>query len=115
MVHEQALSQVEIEVLHSCKQALKDICAMLTSNSGPNTLVGFGDWSNKDSAGVKKKSLAGPIKRVENALREECKVISFDDFKTSKLHHECGSPLKHCHSHRQERKSVRRHFKEESL
>lgn len=53
------------------------------------TLVGFGDWSATDSAGLIKSSPAGPVKRFEKRLKRYCKVVSVDEFRSSKLHHDC--------------------------
>ncbi len=68
--------------------------------AGSRTLVGFGDWSAVDSAGLIKKSSAGPVKKFEKRLKQYCTVISVDEFRTSKLHHKCGQVLKHQRSHK---------------
>ena len=86
----------------TANKALREICRLLTGKTGSDTLIGFGDWSNKDSAGVIKKKPAGPVKRLESALSERCRVVAVNEFRTSKIHHECGCVLKHrqCHVHR---------------
>lgn len=91
------------------QRTLKEIAHMLTKKAGSKTLIGFGDWSNKDSAGVIKKP-AGPVKRLEQVLSRHCKVIPVDEFRTSKLHHECGRPLQHRrgHTHRKQTGEVKR-------
>ena len=57
------------------------------------TVVGFGDWSNKDSGGIIKGSPSGPVKRLERELRKHCRVVSVDEFRTSKLHFDCKTQL----------------------
>ena len=89
----------------SSKRALSKICAELTSRAGKQTLIGFGDWSNRDSAGIIKKSPAGPVKKLEAELRRHCKVVSVDEFRTSKLHSHCGCQTRNAYCHKHERKS----------
>lgn len=87
------------------KRVLNEVCDRLTRKAGRKTLIGFGDWSNKDSAGIIKKCPAGPVKRLESALKHRCRVLEVDEFRTSKLHHACGGCLRHQYSHVHERKS----------
>ena len=49
----------------SSKKALQKMCDELTLKAGPRTLIGFGDWSNWDTAGIIKKSPAGPVRKLE--------------------------------------------------
>ena len=86
----------------SSKKALQKICNELTSKAGPRTLIGFGDWSNRDTAGIIKKSPAGPVKKLEAELKKRCRVVPVDEFRTSKLHHNCGCPMHNrwCHKHK---------------
>lgn len=93
------------------RKALRKLCAKLTSEGGSRTLIGFGDWSNRDSAGIIKKSPAGPVKKLESELRKVCKVVSVDEFRTSKVHNTCGCKLHHrcCHKHKK-----KKHIKEDS-
>ena len=76
------------------QKALQKLCNHITAKAGRNTLVGFGDWSNKDSAGIIKKCPAGPVKQLERELKKRCTVVSVDEFRTSKLHECCHQPLK---------------------
>jgi hypothetical protein len=46
------------------------------------------------SAGVIKRSPAGPVKRLENELRRHCRVVSVDEHLTSKLHSCCHRRMK---------------------
>ena len=87
------------------QKALREICDMLMSRSGEKTLVGFGDWSNRDSAGVIKRRPAGPVKRLEQALSKRCRVVSVDEFRTSKIHHSCGCVMKHRRGHFHKKRS----------
>ena len=48
------------------------------------TLVGFGDWSNTDTAGVINECPAGPVKKLEQQLTKTCTVYSVDEYCTSK-------------------------------
>lgn len=81
------------------KRKLEGLCRELTANAGKRTLVGFGDWSNQDSAGIIKKCPAGPVKRFETTLKRFCKVVAVDEFRSSKLHHDCHCALQNQHSH----------------
>ena len=89
----------------SSKRALRKMCAELTAKAGRQTLVGFGDWSNRDSAGIIKKSPSGPVKKLEAELRRHCKVVSVDEFRTSKLHSHCGCQTRNAYCHKHERRS----------
>ena len=43
------------------QKALQTLCNNITATAGRQTLVGFGDWSNRDAAGIIKKCPAGPL------------------------------------------------------
>ena len=91
-------------------RALQKVCEELTG--GQRTLVGFGDWSNRDVAGVIKKSPAGPVKRLERELRKrpDCRVVEVDEFRTSKLHSACGCVMRNAKRHKHERRCRERGF-----
>lgn len=93
--------------IHS-NRVVHEICQQLTEKAGRKTLIGFGDWSNKDRAGIIKKCPAGPVKRLENALRKRCKVVEVDEFRTSKVHHTRGSRLRNPYSYVHEKRSPQR-------
>lgn len=97
------------------KKKLRDLCLTLTARAGKKTLVGFGDWSNRDSAGIIKKSPAGPVKRFEQELRKHCKVVAVDEFRTSKLHHGCNHVLHHQYSHKMINKKTTRDVKTQRI
>jgi len=97
------------------KKVLRAICQTLTREAGHKTLVGFGDWSNQDSAGIIKKSPAGPVKRLENELRRHCRVVSVDEHLTSKLHSCCHHRMKQMHQKRMCRDGVMRSVKVHSV
>ena len=86
------------------KKTLKAICDELTARAGRKTLIGFGDWSNIDSAGIIKKSPAGPVKKLQAELRKRCRVVSVDEFRTSKLHSACGCQLRNAYRHKHAKK-----------
>ena len=97
------------------KKVLRTICQNLTREAGQNTLVGFGDWSNQDSAGIIKKSPAGPVKRLENELRRHCRVVSVDEHLTSKLHSCCHHRMRQMYQKRMCRDGVMRSVKVHSV
>ena len=68
------------------KKELKSMCKPFK-----NSMVGFGNWSNNDS--IIKSTQKGPVKKFERELRKHCKVISIDEFRTSKLHNKCFTEL----------------------
>eukprot|EP00891_Asterochloris_glomerata_P005724 jgi/Astpho2/5724/fgenesh1_pg.00080_%23_3_t len=83
------------------QRKMHQICCDLTAKAGRRTLIGFGDWSNIDQAGIIKKSPAGPVKRLERRLKHYATVISVDEYRTSKLHNDCHHALEHQHSLKQ--------------
>ena len=90
------------------QRKLHQICKELTHRAGKRTLIGFGDWSNRDQAGIIKKSPAGPVKILERRLRRYATVVSMDEFRTSKLHNDCHRALEHQHSLKRCRDGVTR-------
>ena len=101
---------------HVLKQKrLNMICEDLTAKHGKQTLIGFGDWSNKDSAGIIKKSPAGPVKQLERELRKHCKVISVDEFRSSKLHESCHCELQKTYCQKADKNGVVRRVKNYSV
>ena len=97
------------------KKALQRICDELTSRGGRRTLIGYGDWSNRDSGGIIKGSMPGPVKKLEAELHKRCRVVSIDEFRTSKLHHTCGGVLdnRHRHKHYRAKDEARGHVRGE--
>lgn len=87
------------------QHALRDMCLDLTAKAGRRTLVGFGDWSNKDSAGIIKKCPMGPVKKFEHELKRYCRVVSIDEYATSKTHEACHCTLHKCFMHKRKKKS----------
>ena len=75
------------------QKRIREMCLDITAKAGRKTVVGFGDWSNCDNAGIIKKSPAGPVKSLERELRRHCTVISVDEFRTSKTHSSCHHDL----------------------
>lgn len=75
-----------------CQKKLHELCVSLTERAGRKTVIGFGDWSNQD-AGVIKKCQSGPVKRLERQLKRYSKVVSIDEFRTSKLCQRCHQDL----------------------
>ena len=70
---------------------------------------------NQDSAGIIKKSPAGPVKRLENELRRHCRVVSVDEHLTSKLHSCCHHRMKQMYQKRMCRDGVMRALKVHSV
>ncbi|RLN57811.1 hypothetical protein BBJ28_00021434 [Nothophytophthora sp. Chile5] len=91
--------RLRLRSLFFMKRKLRRLCLML-AREGERTVVGFGDWSNQDVAGIIKKSPAGPVKRVERELACYCTVISIAVFRTSKVHFDCERELKNQYSQR---------------
>ncbi|KAF1317709.1 hypothetical protein FI667_g14517, partial [Globisporangium splendens] len=76
------------------QKKLQLLCRKLTDGTRGRTLVGFGDWSNRDQVGFIKKSPAGPVEHFESQLERYCSAIAVDEYRTSKLHSECHGELK---------------------
>ena len=83
--------QLKFKRYRFAQKKLQKMCRKLTARCGKRTLVGFGDWSNKDS--IIKKSPKGPVKRFENQLKRYCRVVPVDEFRSSKLHCSCEHVL----------------------
>uniref|UniRef100_K3X3E2 Uncharacterized protein n=1 Tax=Globisporangium ultimum (strain ATCC 200006 / CBS 805.95 / DAOM BR144) TaxID=431595 RepID=K3X3E2_GLOUD len=93
------------------QKKLRELCLKLTAQAGRRTLVGFGDWSNQDIGGLIKKCPSGPVKPLERMLRQYCRVESVDEFRSSKLHERCHTPLSHQYSKRMCRDGIERILK----
>lgn len=74
-----------------CKKKLRSLSLRLVD--GKRTVIGFGDWSNTDTAGVIKRCPAGPVKRLEEELKKHCTVVVIDEYCTSKKCNRCKSDL----------------------
>jgi hypothetical protein len=81
------------------KKKLRQLCERLVLG-GQRVVVGFGDWSNRDVAGIIKKSPAGPVKAFERELARYCTVVSIAVYRTSKVHYDCDHELKNQFSQR---------------
>ena len=93
------------------QKKLKQICKELTRCSGRSTTVGFGDWSNKDDAGIIRKCPAGPVKRLQRHLSHYCHVVPVDEFRTSKLHERCHMRLEPAFIHKHNKKGQAEYYK----
>jgi len=71
------------------KKKLRQLCDRLTP-VGQRVVVGFGDWSNRDVAGIIEKSPASPVKAFERELARYCTVMSIAEYRTSKVHCDCA-------------------------
>jgi hypothetical protein len=67
---------------------------------GQRVVVGFGDWSNRDVAGIIKKSPAVSVKAFEREFVCYCTVVSITEYHTSKVHYDCAHELKNQFSQR---------------
>jgi hypothetical protein len=81
------------------KKKLRQFCERRVPG-GQRVVVGFGDWSNRDVAGIIKKSLAGPVKAFERELARYCTIVSIAEYRTSKVHYDCAHELKNQFSQR---------------
>jgi hypothetical protein len=66
------------------KKILRQLCERLVPG-GQRVVIGFGDWGNRDVAGIIKKSPAGPVKAFERELARYCTVVSIAEYRTSKV------------------------------
>ena len=73
------------------QKTLAKMVKQLTAGAGSNTLIGFGNWSVTNSAGLLKKHPCSPAKKLLHALRRACTVVLVDEFTTSKLCAQCGA------------------------
>ena len=73
------------------QKAMAKMCAQLTGEAGSNTLVGFGNWGARDTAGIIKKCPATPTRRLLHHLRRCCTVLMVDEFRSSKLCAQCNA------------------------
>ena len=80
------------------ERTLVGICAHLTAQSGHETTVGFGDWSNQAEGFLR---IRGYVKKLIARLTSRCSVEVIDEFHTSKLHNACGQSMTtaYCHKH----------------
>ena len=75
-----------------CQKKLHSLCKRLTERSGKRTVVGFGDWSNINNGSIK-KCQSGPVRRLEKELKKYCRVVSIDEYRTSKTCNSCYCDL----------------------
>lgn len=68
------------------KKALSNLCKRLTG--GKKTCIGIGDWSCQD--GIIKRHPTAPVKKIQKELRHHAKVISLDEYGTSRGCSCCG-------------------------
>lgn len=68
------------------KKALSSLCKRLTA--GKKTCIGIGDWSRQD--GIIKRHPTAPVKKIQKELRRHAKVISLDEYGTSRGCSCCG-------------------------
>ena len=57
------------------QKKLKELCHRFVPSPDKKVLVGFGDWSNTDNAGLIKKAPPGPVKKFRRELARVCTVI----------------------------------------
>ena len=80
------------------QKELRSMCSSISGGKEYNNkvLVGFGNWSATDNGGIIKKVQAGPVMKLKKMLKQYCKVVDVDEYKTSKVHNVCkGCTLKH--------------------
>ncbi|RLN91973.1 hypothetical protein BBJ28_00011099 [Nothophytophthora sp. Chile5] len=63
-------------------------CFELAGPPGTKTIIGFGDCGAAGE-GVVKNSPAGPVKSFARKLAQYCEVVVVDEFRTSRVHHDC--------------------------
>lgn len=82
------------------QKVIHKMCQDISGTKGEKVLVGFGDWSAKDNAGIIKKCPAGPVKRFEQQLRRYCTVVSVNEYMTSQTCERCHCKLNKTHMHK---------------
>lgn len=82
------------------QRTIRRMCQQFSDTKEKRVLVGFGDWSAKDSAGIIKRCPAGPVKRFEQQLKRYCTVVSVDEYLTSQTCERCQSRLHKTHMHK---------------
>uniref|UniRef100_K3W549 Uncharacterized protein n=1 Tax=Globisporangium ultimum (strain ATCC 200006 / CBS 805.95 / DAOM BR144) TaxID=431595 RepID=K3W549_GLOUD len=97
------------------QKKLRKMYLQLTEGAGRHMIAGFGDWSNRDIAGLIKKCPSGPVKQFERKLREFCTVGPIDEYRTSKVHADCHTPLVYQYCQRLCRGVVERRLKTYSV
>lgn len=71
------------------QRAINAMVKDLTGRCGARTLIGFGDFGNRDPSGFLKKCPAGPVKKLVRALSQKASVVMVDEFRSSKLCAQC--------------------------
>ena len=77
------------------QKKLNDLVCPFSNNS--KIVVGMGDWSVKDN-GIIKKNVQGPVNRFRKRLKQVCKVVTIDEFRTSALHYLCHTRMRNMYS-----------------
>lgn len=68
------------------KVALTKLCKRLTN--GKKSCIGIGDWSRQD--GIIKRHPTAPVKKIQKELHRHAKVVSLDEYGTSRGCSCCG-------------------------
>ncbi|RLN37351.1 hypothetical protein BBJ28_00020519 [Nothophytophthora sp. Chile5] len=63
-------------------------CFGLAGTPGTKTIIGFGDCGAAGEGAIK-HSPAGPVKSLARKLARYCEVVVVDEFRTSRVHHDC--------------------------
>ena len=82
------------------QKTISNLCSKLVAVSGPDTVIGLGDWGNQDPKGIFHKP-RGPVKQLHAALLGISELHVVDEYRTSKLHFGCHAllPPARCHKH----------------
>ncbi len=78
------------------KREISRIADKVINVYGSDVIIGFGNFSNNGCI----RKIKGPVLKIKKELERKCKVVSVDEFRTSKLCHECKCPLEHRKSHK---------------
>lgn len=76
------------------QMTLQKLCDYITAAARRSTLIGFGDWGNRDVVGFIKKCVPLSSKATQEGANKRCTIVSIGEFRSSKLHEHCHEPLK---------------------
>lgn len=72
------------------EKALDTLAKRVVPIASPDVLVGYGDWSCRPNI---RGHAPVPVKGFRNALKKRARLVSIDEFRTSKLCSSCRQPL----------------------
>jgi hypothetical protein len=90
--HEAGDQRAQVQAVHLGSEEVA--CALHSYHQTSGLQDGGGVWRLVEQGLWRiKGSPSGPVKRLERELRKHCRVVSMDEFRTSKLHFDCKTQL----------------------